>query len=225
MDIAKILLIDLKQDQTLRVSSSLSDMPFAVFAWAQKDEILAKIEDNLFDLILINTSDVASEEFSLAEKIRVMDSCKQTNLVFICEANVSDLFIEKASKLVPVDFLVRPFKSNLLKVKIAHDAFQRNFQIEKKTIGEQLVKVNHELQEKNKALSAFVGAVTHDLQAPLNSVERWAEELFNHSEPIVVQKAEQILNKIDHMKNLIRSFLDYAKSGNSIVEMMKFHHH
>lgn len=105
------------------------------------------------------------------------------------------------------DYLIKPFAPEELLVRV------RNFIRLKKTI--------ETLETTNADMEAFSYSVSHDLRAPIRTIEGFmnilVEDFGNNLDPEALRIVEIIRKSIDTMNNLIQNLLDFHKV--SIVEL------
>lgn len=78
-------------------------------------------------------------------------------------------------------------------------------------------RLNAELTRTNQELEQFAAMASHDLQEPLRTITAYTELVFRRNksafDPSTTQMIEFIISATKRMSTLIRSLLDYAKTG------------
>jgi len=88
---------------------------------------------------------------------------------------------------------------------------------------EDLERANEELMKINSELTKFSYTISHDLKAPLNSIEPLANFLKEKQDGRLDSESKQLLDliidRVHHMGNLIKNILESAKTNNKAKEL------
>ncbi len=96
----------------------------------------------------------------------------------------------------------------------SREQFLKN-EVEKRTV--QLQSINEELAEKNKEIESFAYAISHDLKAPLVSIQGFTSllksELGKTAEGPVGAQLDRISANVKQMSALIQDILEFSRVG------------
>lgn len=89
----------------------------------------------------------------------------------------------------------------------------------------EMLLLNKELEEAYKQMESFSYSVSHDLKAPLRSIEGFSQILLDdyseHLDDYGIKLLNTINNCIVKMKSFIKEVLNYSKINNSSIEVTK----
>ncbi len=107
-----------------------------------------------------------------------------------------------------------------LLLSVYEAAIQRNEELIATKI--QLETANENLKQANQDLESFSRTVSHDLQSPLNGVIGFTDILIHDSSYHINEEAKDMLTDINKsawaMSTLIQDLLDFARSGEVVIE-------
>ena len=110
----KILIVDdLEQNLTL-LEAILRKCDAEIIKASRGKEALEKLNDHVFSLALLDVLMPEMDGFQLAEKIRQDNDHALLPIIFISANNLDDLSIAKGYKSGAVDYIVKPFKKEIL---------------------------------------------------------------------------------------------------------------
>jgi len=87
---------------------------------------------------------------------------------------------------------------------------------ERKHVEAELLRMNKDLEEKNKELDEFVYTASHDLRAPLNGVNTIVQWIIDDDGSLAAESRARlmlIMGRIERMKRLLSDIRDYARAG------------
>jgi len=87
-----------------------------------------------------------------------------------------------AMKAGAVDYIVKPFKLKLVLAVLSRALGIRQLRQENEKLNQHLAARTRELEAANRELEAFAYSVSHDLRAPLRSIEAFTELLIEESQ-------------------------------------------
>jgi light-regulated signal transduction histidine kinase (bacteriophytochrome) len=110
------------------------------------EEALELVNREEFAAILLDIRMKGMDGFAAARKIRAIDRCQTTPIIFVTSGTQNEFPISEAYELGAVDYLTKPVEPFILRAKIAWftELFRKTRSLERRTL--QLAKTNAELQ-------------------------------------------------------------------------------
>lgn len=106
---------------------------------------------------------------------------------------------------------------------------KRAAEILEKTVAErteQLRLVNAELRQSNSDLEQFAAIASHDLQAPLRTINSYLDMIRDRNKDVLDERSQTYITKAinagNRMRNLIRSLLDYSRINTARIVLKEF---
>jgi len=224
-----ILLVDDQPGKLLAHESILQELGQNIIKATDGREALECLLKQDFAVILLDVNMPGMDGFETAELIRQRPRFEKTPIIFITGYNTSDIDRLKGYRLGAVDYMFLPVIAEVLKAKVSvfvelaqqtkviqrqadRLAFHNQEQGRKLEVIQQL---NEELREANEQLETFSYSVSHDLRAPLRSLQGFSEVLLEDYGPKLDEEARLYLERIKsasvQMEQLTRDLLQYCR--------------
>jgi two-component system sensor histidine kinase/response regulator len=242
-----ILLVDDRPENLLVLKEILGTTDQNLVMAKSGEEALKQILEKDFAAILLDVQMPGIDGFETAALIRQRRQTTNTPIIFITAESQTNETMFRGYGLGAVDFLFKPIVPDILrtKVKVFANLFTMRQEIETNArrinaINQQLeqeilersraqaevMKLNRFLEEKireldlsNKELEAFSYSVSHDLRAPLRSIdgfslmllEEYTEKLdetekgYLHRIRAASQRLEQIIDDLLRLSRIMRN--------------------
>ncbi len=219
--ILNILIAD-DQESSLRVLEAvLKTFPVTLLKAYSGSEAINFAMSNTFAVILLDVQMPTMDGYETATEIRKnqLNSC--TPIIFLtAQTNIAEQSL-KGYAAGAVDFLQKPYNFDILKmkVKVFLELATQSILIKEQAVilakreaeNQYLAEIrqkNQELELINKELDAFSYSVSHDLRAPLRSIDAFSLILYE--------------NYADKMDNLGKKYLQYIrKSAQRMSELIE----
>jgi two-component system sensor histidine kinase/response regulator len=170
-------------------------------------ELMLKQE---YALALIDVQMPDMDGFKLAELMRSSERTKNTPIIFVTAACTDINKIFKAYEAGAVDFIQKPVYDRIVKGKVR--IFLELYNQKKK-----LEENSRALKLANKELEAFSYSVSHDLRAPLRSIEGFSRLLMKKAGDKLNDEERDYLDRINQsslkMDELITCIISHCKFG------------
>jgi two-component system, sensor histidine kinase and response regulator len=213
----KILLVDDRIENLIALETVLADMDVELVKATSGNEALKHTLHHDFALALIDIQMPGMDGYELASILREEEKTTNLPFIFISGVYTDNLNVFKGYEKGAFSFITKPFQPEILinKVKLFVDHYRNEYML--KSLNESLQEKNLELGLVNKELESFTYSVSHDLRAPLRSIDGYARVLFeDYYEKIDddgKKSLERIKNNAQMMGRLIDDLLDFSKVG------------
>jgi signal transduction histidine kinase len=236
-EIVNILLVDDQPGKLLAHEAILSELGQRIIKARTGVEALGHLLRHDFAVILLDVNMPNMDGFETAALIRQRPRFEKTPIIFITGYNTTDVDRLKGYELGAVDYLFLPVVPQVLKGKVSVfvELARQTLIIKSQTIDltahirrqteqlEVIQKLNNELKNANSELEAFSYTVSHDLRAPLRSINGYVGVLLEDYGPVLDQVGRDHLFALDRaakrMDVLTRDLLAYARVARESVTL------
>ncbi|HEX4122161.1 MAG TPA: ATP-binding protein [Verrucomicrobiae bacterium] len=236
-EIVNILLVDDQPGKLLAHEAILSELGQRIIKARNGVEALAHLLRHDFAVILLDVNMPNMDGFETASLIRQRPRFEKTPIIFVTGYNTTDLDRLKGYELGAVDYLYLPVVPQVLKAKVsAFVELARQTQIIKSQAAdltahnqrqaeqlEVIQKLNDELKDANAELEAFSYTVSHDLRAPLRSLNGYVSVLMEDYGARLDEEGRGHLQALyraaNRMDCLTRDLLAYGRVAREAVKL------
>jgi two-component system sensor histidine kinase/response regulator len=219
----KILIVDDRPENLVALRTVMQDLEIELVEATSGNEALKATLKHDFALALLDIQMPEMDGYELAGILREEEKTANMPFIFISAVYTDNLNVFKGYEKGAFSFITKPFQPEILinKVKFFIDKHQQEITLIK--LNEDLKDKNEELEVMNKDLESFSYSISHDLRAPLRSINGFSEVLKQEYEPQLDEHGRHLLKRIIEnglkMNNLIDSMLDLSRLGRK--EVMK----
>lgn len=228
-DKVNILLVDDQPGKLIAHEAILQELGENVVKARSGREALECLLKEDFAVILLDVNMPGMDGFETAELIRQRPRFEKTPIIFITAYNTSDIDRLKGYRLGAVDYMFLPVIAEVLKAKVSvfvelarqtqiikRQAERLAFNNEEKARKLEVIQqLNAELREANEQLETFSYSVSHDLRAPLRSLQGFSEVLLEDYAGKLDDEGRTYLERIKfatiQMEQLTRDLLQYCR--------------
>ena len=210
---ANILIVDDRPEQLLAMQVVLADLPANIVRAESGKEALRQLLHQEFAVILLDVKMPIMDGFETAALIRQRPACQDTPIIFVTAYDLEDL--ARSYALGAVDYIQTPIVPEILRTKVGVfvDLFTKAQKIKQQA--QQLQEHVQELTELNRELEAFSYSISHDMRAPLRSMQGFAQHLIDEYngklDEHAVSRLQRICRSAIRLDNLIQDVLSYQK--------------
>jgi len=233
---ATILIIDDKPSN-IYVLEKLLERSDRIFlsATAGSNGLMLALE-NTIDLILLDVQMPEMDGFEVAQILKSNKRTRDIPIIFQSAEFKERHSIMKGFEEGAVDYLAKPLDPELTKAKVSvllkiqmqkKELIEKNISLEKadrkiSKLNEQLEKKIAELEMANKEMESFSYSVSHDLRAPIRSLEGYSKILIEdyaaHLDDEGNRLLEIIRNNARKMDTLINDLLAFSRLGKKDIQ-------
>lgn len=189
-------------------------------------EALRHLLDNDFAVILLDVQMPDMDGFETAALIRQRKKTEHTPIIFVTAISQSDQHVAAGYALGAVDYIFKPVVPEILrsKVSVFVELQKQNHQIHE--LNRVLQSRAAELEMANRELEAFSYSVSHDLGAPLRSIEGFVRAMEEECGGVLDAKAKNYLDRVHsaakRMSELIRDLLEMSRVTRTEIQRRQF---
>lgn len=213
----KILIVDDRPENLVTLRRVLKDLNIELIEATNGNDALKATLHHNFALALLDIQMPEMDGYELASILREEEKTANLPFIFISAVYTDNLNVFKGYEKGAFSFITKPFQPEILinKVKFFIEKHQQEIALYNLNID--LQKKNNELKNINKELEAFSYSVSHDLRAPLRSINGYAAILKEDYGEELEDDAKRVLNNIIRsalkMSDLIDSLLTLSRLG------------
>lgn len=217
-----ILLVDDRPENLMALETVLADPALILVKAASGHEALRQVLRQDFAVILLDVQMPGMDGFETAELIRRRHRSQHTPIIFVTALGRSEQDVFKGYTVGAVDYIIKPFNPDIVraKVRVFADLYRLRRQVNRQA--EQLEAANLLLARRavaleavNRELEAFSHSVSHDLRAPLRSMNGFAAILLEDYAGQLDAEGQQHLRRIrsaaERMDQLIDDLLRLSR--------------
>lgn len=216
---AKILVIDDENGIREGCRRVLRPAGFHVQGAATIREGLQKLQEDAFDLVLLDVMMPDGRGIDLLKPIRAADP--DTVCVIITGYATVELAVE-AIKQGAYDFISKPFTSDHLLMTVNQGLEKRRLSLETKRLAEverraaRLTREKREMERLDQQKSDFMRTVAHELRAPVAGAQSLVRTLLRGMSGDLTDQQKEILQRIEarqsQLMDLVNDLLSLAAS-------------
>ncbi|HYG49510.1 MAG TPA: response regulator [Flavobacteriales bacterium] len=211
----KILIVDDRPENLVALRTVLKDLDIELVETTSGNEALKATLHHNFALALLDIQMPEMDGYELAGILREEEKTMNMPFIFISAVYTDNLNVFKGYEKGAFSFITKPFQPEILinKVKFFIDKHQQELA---------LVQLNSDLKSKNEELEAFSYSVSHDLKAPLRSINSYSAILREDYSEVLDAEGNRILNSVIEnalkMNKLIDSLLEFSLMGRKEIK-------
>lgn len=212
----KCLLVDDLPENLKALSHLLENEKVEIHTALSGTEALELLLENEYALALIDVQMPLMDGFELAEIMRSTFKTKSIPIIFVTAADHDRARLFKGYEAGAVDFMFKPLFPQVVlgKVRVFIDLYNQ-----KKLLEETFMKANEELERKvqerthelisvQKEMEAFSYSVSHDLRAPLRSMNGFSNLLMSDYADKLDDVGQDYLRRINNAAKKMGELID-----------------
>jgi two-component system sensor histidine kinase/response regulator len=227
----QILIVDDKINNIYALEQILSRPGRDLLSATNGNEALKVALNQEIDLIILDVQMPGMDGFEVAQILKSNKRTRGTPIIFVTAELKDQKNVLKGFEEGAIDYLYKPLNPEITEAKVSvllqlqrqrKELVEKNIalemaQMEIKQLYADLQRNNAQLELTNKELESFSYSVSHDLRAPLRSINGYAqiirEEYGNQLADEAKRLFQIIQNNAKKMGNLIDDLLAFARMG------------
>lgn len=226
---ASILIVDDHPENLLTLEAILGDLGHPLVRANSGEEALKRVLRQDFAVLLLDVQMSGMDGFETAALIKQRERSKHTPIIFITAINRSEAHVFRGYSVGAVDYLFKPLEPEILRAKVLAfvELYLKNQQVEQQA--RQIERMNRELRHQletvnglnanlellNSEMESFSYSASHDLRAPLRSINGFSQALLEDYGDQLDTDGHDYLNRIQaacrKMAQLIDSLLKLSQ--------------
>ena len=203
-----ILIVDDKPENLIALSKALEGRGFQTDTALSGEETLKKVLKHEYELIILDVQMPGMDGFEVAETISGYSKTADIPIIFLSAVNISKEFITKGYASGGRDYLVKPFDTDILVLKI--QTFIKLSVIQQALQAEIQRRI---LAEAKK--DEFISIASHELNTPLTSAKGYLQlaemSLQNQDTDQAKMYLERSNKQLGKLNRLVTELLDATK--------------
>ena len=203
-----ILIVDDKPENLIALSKALEGRGFQTDTALSGEETLKKVLKHEYELIILDVQMPGMDGFEVAETISGYSKTADIPIIFLSAVNISKEFITKGYASGGKDYLVKPFDTDILVLKIQTFI--------KLSVIQQALQA--EIQKRTQAEAKkdeFISIASHELNTPLTSAKGYLQlaemSLQNQDTDQAKMYLERSNKQLSKLNRLVTELLDATK--------------
>ena len=225
-DQANILLVDDDPAKRLALTAVLESVGHNLVVAATGQEALRLLLQKDFAVVLLDVQMPDMDGFEIAKLMRDHGASRHTPIIFITAYGHGDIEVLRGYSLGAVDYIFTPVIPEILcakvRVFIELDVMRKQLEAE---IG-QRKRAAAELEAANKELESFTYSVSHDLRAPLRTIDGFSRVLEEDYADKLDEEGRRLLTLVrdgsQRMSQLIDDLLAFSRFGREPIRAVEF---
>jgi two-component system sensor histidine kinase/response regulator len=210
-----ILLVDDQPEGLIVLESLLAELGHNLVCARSGRDALRHLLAEDFAVILLDVQMPDMDGYETAALIRTRPRSRTTPIIFLTATHPSDVQTERGYSVGAVDYLFKPLDPAIMRSKVAVfvDLFVATELARRQA--DELEEKNRELASLNKELETFSYSVSHDLRAPLRSIDGFSAALAEDCGPSLDEQGldyvQRIRQSVRRMTQLIDGMLELSR--------------
>jgi signal transduction histidine kinase len=213
----KILAVDDRPENLTALETVLRDLDVVIIKATSGNDALKETLHHDFALALLDIQMPEMDGYELAEILREEERTAHLPFIFISAVYTDNLNVFKGYEKGAFSFITKPFQPEILINKVKFFVEKHQQEIALREANENLRHKNAELEMINSELEAFTYSVSHDLRAPLRTINGYTQILKEDYGDKLDEQGERMINLIQSgsmkMNTLIDSLLTLSRLG------------
>ncbi len=234
---ARLLAIDDSPTYLENLAGNLADEGYEVTKTAGGEEGLERMSREAFDCVMVDLIMPGMDGIEVCRRISQTKQLPAPVMIIMLTSSETKEDVTRGLEAGADDFVAKSSDMTVLKARIRALLRRKFFQEENRRIAEELkdkeleatearaardlsetrASLVEELERKNKELEAFSYSVSHDLRAPLRSIDGFSQALLEEYASNLDPKAQEYLHRVraaaQRMGELIDDLLQLSKVG------------
>jgi two-component system, sensor histidine kinase and response regulator len=217
---ARLLIVDDEAAQMRALCDTLQLEGYITQGFCSAQQALAELHPGAFDLLLTDLMMPEMNGISLIDAARQIDST--LGAIVMTGHGTIDTAV-KAMQGGALDYILKPFKLKAILPVISRALGVQRLRRENAELREREQRQSAELAAAYQDLESFSYSISHDLRAPLRSIEGFAQALEEDFAKDLSEEARRLIRIIrggtQNMDQLIVGLLEFSRIGRTALHL------
>jgi two-component system, sensor histidine kinase and response regulator len=218
--VARLLIVDDEAAQMRALCDTLVLEGYVTHGFSSARQALAELRPGQFDLLLTDLMMPEMDGITLINAARQIDST--LGAVVMTGHGTIDTAVQ-AMQVGALDYILKPFRLNVILPVISRALDVQRLRRENAQLQERELRRSEELAAAYQALEAFSYSISHDLRAPLRSIDSFAQVLEDEFAQLLGEEGRRVIGIIrrgsQKMDQLIVGLLEFSRVGRERLEL------
>jgi light-regulated signal transduction histidine kinase (bacteriophytochrome) len=215
MGALNILLVDDRPENLVALEQILRQPDRALFKASSGNEALRLLLKHEFALILLDVEMPEMDGYETAQLIRSQERTRSVPIIFVTAGDRVEERLFRGYEVGAVDFLYKPVNAQILRSKVEVFAALHRKNAALAALNAELERTGAALQEKVADLEFVNRTLSHDLRAPVRSIQSFSELL-----------AESLAGRLDeesasHLGRVVRASGRMGRMLDDLFELLR----
>jgi signal transduction histidine kinase len=218
--VARLLIVDDEVAQMRALCDTLGLEGYSSKGYSSAREALQALKPGSYDLVLTDLMMPEMDGITLIDSVRRIDPT--LGAIVMTGHGTIDTAVQ-AMQVGALDYILKPFKLNVVLPVIARALDVQRLRRENAELQEREKRRTEELAAAYQSLESFSYSVSHDLRAPLRTVDSFAQILAEDFGASLGEEGARIIETIrggsKKMDQLIVGLLEFSRAGRHQFDM------
>jgi signal transduction histidine kinase len=220
------LVVDDESSNLQAVEVALEGLDIELVTVTTAERALREVLRRDFAVAVLDIKLPVSNGFEIAELIRARSTTRHLPIIFLTGRVYDDAYIHRAYDLGAVDYLFKPFVTEVLraKVQVFVDLHKRTLQaVAQAREIERAREERVQLEAADRHKDEFLAVLAHELRNPLNPVVTGLEIVRSQTrdQPMLVKTCDAMHRQLSHLVRLIDDLLDVSRIARGKIELQR----
>jgi len=210
-----ILLVDDKSENLIALKKTLESRGFFIDTALSGEDALKKMLETDYQLIILDVQMPGMDGFEVAEAISGYSKTRDIPIIFLSAVNINKEFITKGYASGGRDYLIKPFDTDILVLKIKAFIRLHEQTLELNRIQESLLAEIERRKQAESKKDEFISIASHELKTPLTIMKSYLQlaeySLENGLDDQLKIFINRSGNQVEKLNHLVSDLLDTTK--------------
>ncbi len=216
---ARLLIVDDESAQMRALCDTLSLEGYATEGFTSARQALAALRPGAFDLLLTDLMMPEMDGFGLIEAASRVDA--MLGVIVMTGHGTIDTAVQ-AMQSGALDYILKPFRLNVILPVISRALHVQKLRRENAELQQRERQRSEELAAAYQDLESFSYSISHDLRAPLRSIDNFAQVLVEDFSDRLDEEGRRVIGIIRaagrKMDQLIVGLLEFSRAGRRMLD-------
>jgi two-component system sensor histidine kinase/response regulator len=217
---ARLLIVDDESAQMRALCDTLSLEGYVTHGFSSARQALAELRPGEFDLLLTDLMMPEMDGITLINAARRIDST--LGAVVMTGHGTIDTAVQ-AMQVGALDYILKPFKLNVILPVLTRALEGQRLRRENAELQEREQRRSEELAAAYQDLESFSYSISHDLRAPLRTIDSFAQVLEDDFAEPLGEEGRRVIGIIrrgsQKMDQLIVGLLEFSRAGRERLDL------
>jgi two-component system sensor histidine kinase/response regulator len=221
-ELTRLLIVDDESAQMRALCDTLGSEGYATHGFVSAQQALAELRPGEFDLLLTDLMMPEMDGITLINAARRIDP--NLGAIVMTGHGTIDTAVQ-AMQVGALDYILKPFKLNVILQVIARALDVQRLRRENAELQERELRRSEELAAAYQDLESFSYSISHDLRAPLRTIDSFAQVLEDDFAESLGEEGRRVIGIIrrgsQKMDQLIVGLLEFSRAGREHLDLQR----